>query len=320
MYNKKPALTLSINPTYFCNFDCKFCYLSKKQLNDRTILPLDQLRHLILETEKYFRVTNVDIYGGEVGLLSEEYLDGVVSFFNLKQVDINVITNFSVMNPFFKRSDVSITVSWEGDIRRMSETVVKNIKSFDKDVQLIMLASPDLVKMEMPELKRLIGVINSLKNIRSLEIKPYSKSRNNAFDISFIEYENLVKNIMKLERNYIFVNEENLRNVFRGKSHSFSDDHLYITPYGKLAVLDFEDDREYFLEVKTIEDYLTWTEIERKRVFANSFCSSCEYVGRCLSEHLREVKTKDHSCNGFYNLIKWYEKAQVNSAELSQSK
>jgi hypothetical protein len=66
------------------------------------------------------------------------------------------------------------------------------------------------------------------------------------------------------------------------------------------------NDNEFFLEYDTLDEYWQWCEKEKHRVGLNKYCSSCEYYGNCLSEHLREVKSLDESCNGFKHLIDWY--------------
>ena len=104
--------------------------------------------------------------------------------------------------------------------------------------------------------------------------------------------------------NFVFVNEENIKNVFSGSQNSFSDDHLYIGPDGEFAVLDFDkDDKEYFLKLSSLDDYMSWANMEKMKISQNSFCSTCEYLGNCLSEHLREVTSIESSCNGYYKLI-----------------
>ncbi len=110
-----------------------------------------------------------------------------------------------------------------------------------------------------------------------------------------------------IPKNFEFINEYLLEDVLEKKRNSFSDDHLYITPEGKFAVLEFDlNDREYFLDCETYNDYLNWCKKEKIRVSKNTFCSKCEYFGNCLSEHLREVKNLDNGCNGFKHLIDWY--------------
>ena len=66
------------------------------------------------------------------------------------------------------------------------------------------------------------------------------------------------------------------------------------------------ENNEYFLEFDRFEEYLKWTEIEKDRVTHNPYCSKCDYLGSCLSEHLRDVKDLTYSCNGFKHLLDWY--------------
>jgi hypothetical protein len=128
-------------------------------------------------------------------------------------------------------------------------------------------------------------------------------------NVSFKDYEEFVKQWIAspVEKKFDFINEYLIQDVLDKKGNSFSDDHVYITPSGRWAVLEFDlNDKEYFLEYDTFDQYLIWTRLEKERVANNKFCNSCEYYGHCLSEHLREVKDLDNSCNGFKLLIDWY--------------
>jgi hypothetical protein len=93
----------------------------------------------------------------------------------------------------------------------------------------------------------------------------------------------------------------------------FSDDHIYLTPSGQFAVLEFDlNNNEYFSELNSIEEYVKWALNEKSRVSKNKFCSACEYNGSCLSEHLQDVKSLDNGCNGFKHLLNWYKSTQVD--------
>jgi len=71
--------------------------------------------------------------------------------------------------------------------------------------------------------------------------------------------------------------------------------------------LEFDlNDNEYFLEYDTFDEYLKWCDLEKNKVNKNKICSRCDYYGHCLSEHLREVKNLDNSCNGFKGLLDRY--------------
>jgi len=304
----KPKLTLSINPTYFCNFDCHFCYLTPEQLNNRKNMNLEVLKKRILEIEEFFEIDCIDLYGGEIALLDEGYLNNIADLFDLTVVDFNAITNLSVTNNFFSRKDISVSVSWEDDIRRKSQVVLDNMKNLGREINLLMLAGPEVLEWNDSKIDRIVQEINSIENIVSLEIKPYSTNQANSLELKFTCFESFVKKVLAKEKNFIFVNEENLKAIKSGSSNSFSDDHIYITPEGEFAVLDFDElDNELFLPIKNIKEYIRWSNNEKVKVISNSFCNKCEYLGSCLSEHLRDVKSLDDSCNGFYNLIKWYE-------------
>ena len=308
----RPSITLSLNPTYFCNFDCDFCYLTPEQLNDKKQLELDKLTQRVLELKQFYQIDMVDIYGGEISLLSKEYLEEIVTLFSDK-THINLITNLSKIHPLFLSDRFDLSVSWEDDIRRKSEAVFQNIHNVGRDVHLLMLAGPEMLSWKKDKIINLIKKINNEPNISSVEIKPYSSNQSNNFPIKFTDFEEHIKIWINEEKSFLFVNEENLKGVFAGTSNSFSDDHIYITPEGDFAVLEFDkNDNEFFKPLNSVEDYIEWTNNEKAKTSLNSFCSSCEYFGRCLTEHIREVKDIDNSCNGFYKLIEWF---KVNKIE-----
>jgi hypothetical protein len=169
-----------------------------------------------------------------------------------------------------------------------------------------MLAGSELIKKNPDEL---IEAFNLLSNLESVEIKPYSSNQANQQPVSFRDFEEFVKKWItsNITKKFTFVNELLIQDSISGQRNSFSDDHVYITPGGKYGVLEFDlNDNEFFLEYDTFEEYLQWTEKEKARVGRNKFCKNCEYFGQCLSEHLREVKDLDNSCNGFKLLLDWY--------------
>jgi len=132
--------------------------------------------------------------------------------------------------------------------------------------------------------------------------------------VSYTEYEEFIKKwlISKVNKNFKFTNEYLIESVLTKERNSFSDDHVYITPNGNFGVLEFDlNDNEFFKEYETFEQYLDWCKLEKNRVSKNSYCNRCEYLGNCLSEHLREVKNLDKGCNGFKHLIDWYKNERV---------
>ena len=299
-------LTLSINPWYYCNFGCEFCYLTKQQLADTKLLSLDILNERLAEISAQDQIQIVDLYGGELGLLPKDYWNDLISLLHAYNIfDINIITNLSMVNEITTDERVYISVSYDFDAREDHERVWRNMALLEKPFSVLMLASPELIKKDV---NQMISMLNSLNNLVSVEIKPYSSNQANQLDVNFTQFEEFVKTwVINRDKKFTLINESLLQSVIDKQRNSFSDDHVYITPSGKYGVLEFDlNDNEFFLEYETLDEYFEWCKKEKKRVTKNEFCSNCDHFGHCLSEHLRDVKSLDNSCNGFKHLIDWY--------------
>jgi sulfatase maturation enzyme AslB (radical SAM superfamily) len=305
----KSKINLSVNPSFYCNFRCDFCYLTPEQLADRKTISLERLEEMVDEVRAAYNIDHVDIYGGEVALLPAEYMLGLKQIFHTRGIrDLNIVTNLSAVNEITCDPDYTLGVSYDFEAREKHEHVFRNMALVNRPISVLILASPKVLAMNVDEM---ITALNCLPNVTSVEIKPYSDNQANQHRVTHTQFEEFVKRWVDspVEMNFQFINQDALERVLDGKANSFSDDHVYITPAGRFAVLEFDlNDNEFFLEMDTVEDYIKWTEKERTRVLKNKFCGSCEFSGKCLSEHLREVKNLDNGCNGYYHLIKWYQK------------
>jgi len=322
--------TVSINPTYLCNFRCDFCYLTKEQLCDKTTIPLDVLKERLEYINSHREITHIDIYGGEVTLLSEAYVESMMDIIaTVYEGRINVITNLSrplEKTEWLLRPEVDISVSWDYTCREGWDSVMKNILLVPKPIHMLMLASKEMVHWEDHQIGAAQWIIDSLNNVATVEIKPYSPNQANQEEVSYSEYEGFIRRWLneraqgRYSRNeYEFVNETQIFSSITRTRNAYSDDHIYLTPHGKLAVLDFDlNDNEYFLELETFDAYLTWAEREKERVTNNEYCKECPYLGHCLSEHLRDVKSLENSCNGFRHLLEWYDtRIQIKTGDVS---
>ena len=303
-------ITVSLNPSYLCNFRCSFCYLSHEQLGSKRLLPLNVIQGLLEEVSQYREIETIDLYGGEPLLLPRDYFFNLISVI-LPYVDnINVITNLSTIRDVLKHPIVNLSVSYDFHARESHEKVFENmLKLSDEGIafNVLTLASREVIQMDTDEMAKAFSKISTLQYV---EIKHYSNKQNNQFNVLDSEFESFVLKFIQSANKYgIKCNNEDL--VFdslNGTRNSFSDDHIYITPNG-FAVLEFDlNNNEYFKHLDNFQEYLDWTETEKQRVNQNSYCQQCEYLGRCLSEHLREVKNLDNSCNGYYYLLKHFDK------------
>jgi len=304
-------ITVSINPSYFCNFRCNFCYLTPEQLADQNKISLDRLDDMLAEIKQHTKIDWIDLYGGEIGALKKDY------FYELKNTikkhyndKINIITNYSMLHEGFFEEDFYLSVSYDFEAREKSDRVYQNMLQSPVPIAVLILASPDVLKMDI---STMITMLNGCKSIESVEIKPYSINQANAHSVTHKDYEQFVIKWLENDtpKNFIFVNEDKIVNSIMGKYNAFSDDHVYITPNGKFAVLDFDKkDREHFTELNTFADYIDWTKKE-KDMYISNICKSCEYYGKCLTEHYRYVENLDNGCNGYKGLLDWYAKHKL---------
>jgi sulfatase maturation enzyme AslB (radical SAM superfamily) len=296
-------ITVSINPSYFCNFRCDFCYLTEQQLSDQKKIPLEKLDELLSQIPN---IEHVDLYGGEIGALKKDYFYGLRDTIKKHYSDkINIITNYSMLHEGFYEDDFYLSVSYDWTAREKSDKVYQNMLMSPVPIAVLVLASPRVLAMDVDELILSLNICNS---VESVEIKPYSTNQSNQHRVTHKDYEEFVAKWISspIPKNFDFVNEYYLSTVLDGTRNAFSDDHIYITPNGKFAVLEFDlNDNEYFLELDTFEDYLKWTEKEKSSNLSD-ICKSCDYYGKCLTEHYRYVKDLTNGCNGYVNLITWY--------------
>lgn len=300
------AITVSINPTYFCNFRCNFCYLTKEQLADQNKISLDVLNKRLAEIKSYVDIDWVDLYGGEIGALKKDYFyslrDTVRKHYSDK---INIITNFSMLHDGFFEDDFYLSVSYDFEAREKSDRVYQNMLQSPVPVAVLILASPQVLAMDVDSM---IQQLNFCRSVESVEIKPYSTNQANEHPVTHRDFEQFVQRWLEsaVPKQFDFVNEGRIISSLNKEYNAFSNDHVYITPNGKFGVLEFDsEDREYFLELDTFEQYLEWANQEPEKNVSD-ICRQCEYYGHCLTEHYRYVKDLDNSCNGYKGLLEYY--------------
>ena len=296
--------TVSINPSYFCNFRCDFCYLTPEQLADQKKIDLTRLDKLLADIPS---IDYVDLYGGEIGALKKDYFYGLKDTIRKHYTDeINIITNYSMLHEGFYEDDVYLSVSYDFEAREKSELVYKNMLMSPVPIAVLILATPEVINKDVDEM---ITMLNMCSSVTSVEIKPYSINQANAHNVTHKQFEDFVIRWLEATttKGFHFVNEDHIQESLAKKYNAFSDNHIYITPNGKYGVLEFDkDDKEYFLELDTWQDYINWTEKEKSEN-VSSICKSCKYFGTCLTEHYRYVKDLDNSCNGYRGLLEYME-------------
>jgi organic radical activating enzyme len=291
-----PSINLSVNPSYLCNFRCSFCYLTPEQLADDAHASIASIEKRLQEVSQKYIIKQVDIYGGEIALLPEKYLSELLSKIS---APVNFVTNLSKVIDIFYDTKYSLSVSYDFKCRQSSDLVLNNMLMIPRDIHVLILASPQLLNESV---EKMVRTLNMLQMVKSVEIKPYSRNQANDHKVFKDQYEAFILEWLKYEKRFEFINLSLIQDALDGTRNAYSSDHLYITPSGKYAVLEFDsEEREYFLELESLDDYQKWVSAEKIKV-ARSFCNSCKYVGRCLTEHYRTV-TKEEECDGGLGIL-----------------
>ena len=90
----KQKINLSINPSYFCNFRCHWCYLTPDQLGDKKCIDHFKLSELLNEVQTHRDIEHIDLYGGEIGVLKEDNLEKItnaIKIYYKDKININLI-------------------------------------------------------------------------------------------------------------------------------------------------------------------------------------------------------------------------------------
>ena len=236
----KPPISVSINPSYYCNFRCSFCYLTPEQLGDKKRASVEAILTRIDEIQSQYDIQTVDLYGGEPFLLPEDYLSELKAGLFARDVwDLGVNTNLSTTHPEIWSGDWWISVSYDFTARERSDEVFQNMLSLTQEFSILMLASPELMATDPDEI---VDTLNLLSNLESVEVKPYSKNQANSLNAENADYEAFVWSLIeRMDRmNFTFINHDQIQDVLAGNRNAYSDDHLYITPEGRFAVLEFD--------------------------------------------------------------------------------
>ena len=139
------SMNVSINPSYFCNFNCSFCYLTKEQLADTKKIPLAKLDKLLGQIPD---ISYVDLYGGEIGALKKDYFYGLKDVIrNHYKGEINIITNYSMLHEGFFADDVYLSVSYDFSAREKQQLVFQNMLMSPVPIAVLILASEEVLNM-----------------------------------------------------------------------------------------------------------------------------------------------------------------------------
>lgn len=270
-------IQISINPTYKCNLNCPFCYLKHTQ----KVMELNKLENKLSEISSQYDIESIDLYGGEICLLPDDYLMKLILLCKKYVNIIGVITNYTIDKKWlFDRNDIDLSVSWDYVFRDRNDEVLERIKNTKRELGII-LTSPELYDKKY----EVIDILNKLEGNYYIDIKPCMPSENNQCKCDLKKYQEFVLFMISNSKHKV-LNQYYLDNP----PNNLKTPHIFINPDCEVQKLKFNNNGEYF---ETTSDY---------NIELNDKCKSCKYFDYCQTEH-DSYLDDGYDCLGMKKLI-----------------
>ena len=257
-------MIVSIFPMYMCNLKCPFCYLKGTVCSD--ILNATDLEFILSK----INVHQINIYGGEVTLLEEHYINNLLDICSnyTKSISINSNYTFNKIPNWINR--VSLGTSIDFSCRPVNKIINngRNIyKVFNKKTNILFTDPNNIAYID-----RIQEIVDE-NWVHSFRILPCVKTKNNKVVLNFKNTENLIYK-------YYYHNKYDRINV--------KEECVFISPKAELLYIAYDNDVEYFSTKSTTN---------------NRHCLLCEYYNKCFNEH-PFYYTDNYDCIGFKKLCK----------------
>lgn len=303
-------LTLSIMPSYKCNFKCEYCYLGDL-IKTYKSLDLSVMNDLLLELKQQYTINHVNLYGGELSLLDQNYLQQLINIIkdNINNCGISITSNFSNENilTFCLSNNIQLNVSLNEERYNYLQTLNK-IKKFSgtKLFDLAVVVLPSILNYSIPDLYKFYNELEFdvffIQHHNSIHQQTYSISIDqfSNFLYDFICYHtNQKQNKFKIENLEILNDEDYNPNT---------ESYLFINPDGKYCTTSFKNRIEEYILFDNLQQWQQYCETSRQLYIDK--CSTCELFDKCKAEHLEILKNKDE-CSGLKQLLTSLKKRSI---------
>jgi hypothetical protein len=220
------------------------------QLGSKDLLPIPVLAGRLEDIlNSGYRIGQVEIDGGELTLMPEEYLYSlkwILHYYGI--TDIVLITNLtSITSSVIMDDQFSLAVSYDFEHTEQQEKVWNNLVNLQRPFSILTVACEDVVKSNPTSM---VEEINSLHHCLSWEIRPYGLKKN--------VFDDFIKSISdQPNKRFQFYNTEVPQETIKRPYGEFSGLVLHITPSGQYGLVEADlEGNEYLLETNNLFQYL----------------------------------------------------------------
>lgn len=293
-------LVVSVQPTFYCENHCPYCYLGNEIRNNET-LDLKTLEGRLFELSEIAKISQIDLFGGELDFLPISYLLELVKLCKKFSKEITISTGartglcLSVARD--EKVKLGISLNDERPYNKETEEFILKYKDYYKNITILMVVLPSLIKKSPVEICDYLQKFN----LPVTFFRYISSVSNNPYNISSNKY---IKFIKELYSWYIQHNQspyaENLYTfpiVYPTKESLGSpliSSNIFILPNGDYSWVAYRGGLEYF---KASSDLSIWKKdsiSEYKRYY--KLCNKCPYFNNCLAEHLDLDTIENKGC------------------------
>ena len=290
-------MIVHVMPTYRCNLGCSYCYLKKE--NTQT-LNLNTLESRLNEIRACYSIEQINVYGGEISLLSTQYLNELFKLCRKYCIDISAITNFTHPEILEQFPSIHWAVSVNDERPNNKEVLQRLLYMDNRNISISQVVTPSALKKGASAVLKEDAMLGGY-----VEFLRYSPSSENLlWDLTNADFENFMIDVMENKDKYpiSIKNEQDIISCLNGTYNAYADSNVFIAPDGSFNYVAYGIKGEYFCQIPIIENI---KEVRAEEEAA--FPCVCKYRGRCYAEHLAQWKEGD-SCCGCKRLLDYYEK------------
>lgn len=287
-------MTVSVCPTFKCNQRCNYCYLGDKVCDSET-LRISTLVHMLSKLCLKHSISRIDIFGGEVSLLSDDYLKELNFCCKSFASNVSVVTNLHRdISHIFKNITISLN-----EERTDFDAILNKLPTLPYDFALSIVVLPSIVNaFKSGKAQYMLNFIP--RNCNSVHLVQYSQShmQKHKIVVSDDDYEYVVFEACKMKKSGILPFKlQNLDDIQSQQYSPLMSESIFVLPSGEYAWISYQDHEEKFSTSYNLADYDA--AVAKEYNIYKMKCEKCRYFQRCYTEHLDLSK----QCSGHKQLL-----------------